>query len=212
MFEGDAACGECGRELAERPRVERPVSAHTPEAPPEPEAEASPAPTPMCAVHGERPAPRACARCGRFACVECMPSLKHEAMCVDCVARERRAELPGQELRVRREIKVSFFFFAAVCFALGMLMPVLLTGTMTMWAIVSALSSFVMLALAIGYVFTESAVVAGLAMVLEALVGASLFWVVEGKCLSWPLLLMPVVTFFRLRKLSSLRAELPRHG
>lgn len=211
VFDGELACSECGRELTAAPtRAEATPPPSEPRLEPTLLAEEPPPPAEAarCPEHPELLSVATCARCGRFCCVRCVPEAVKGAVCPACQRRVRIEANPVELKRLRREVKVSFFFatLAALGFSLG---PALLVGGRTNWTwLVLGSGLTVVLGLcAVLVATTERALFAWVAIVFEMLGARAMFVVVAGKCLSWPLLVFPVVTALRLNKWRGLEAE-----
>lgn len=215
VFEGEVACGECGRELPERPRVvSAPLPSPQPEAPPVepivpevPPAEA-PAPAARCAVHFDLPAVGTCSRCGRFGCAQCLERPRR-AICPECQRRLRLEENPKELTRLRRELKVSFFFAALVTLGFGVVLPIGVAGARLnlTWLAIGGVLTAGLLACAVGFLVSRASVFAWGAVILEALGAMAIFMVVGSKLLPLVLLAFPAVSFVRLLKWHELERE-----
>src|SRR3954447_4531373 len=80
--------------MAGRADTLRPISAPSPP----PISTPPPPPPPTCYRHPDRPTGRACTRCGRPACPECLVQAAVGSQCADCV----RASRPPATERLRR--------------------------------------------------------------------------------------------------------------
>lgn len=213
VFEGDAACSECGRELVARsPEPVRAVA--------EPEVAAEvvapvvedaplPAEAARCPEHPERIAPATCARCGRYCCVTCLPEPKHEPHCAACRLRVRREDNPRELKRLRLELTVSFFFATAVIGLFGVLFPVMVGGSAasSAWFIGGLVFSFLQFLGAVLFAAVARGWSAWIATMIELSAAALLLAAVGPNCFSLVLLSMPLVTVFRIFKWQSLQAE-----
>lgn len=219
VFEGDAACTECGRELpATQPHVPvRPEPAPEPQLVTEPQPPELPAEAAKCTEHPDRGAAGTCARCGRFACTLCLPEPRRGAICPACEERLRREANPKELKRVRRELKVSFFFAAAVAVLLGVVMPVAmargpLLGGPLPWLMLGGAATALLLLSAVGFLAREAEGLGWLAVLVEATGAAAFTTVIGGNCITFALLAFPIITVLRLLKWRSLRAEAERLG
>lgn len=208
VFEGDVACGECGRELPAAPTppeaaptVEPKVVEDTP-APP-------PADGPRCAEHPDALSVATCARCGRFCCVRCVPEPGKTAVCPACHRRVRTDANPAERRRIRLEVKVSFFFAAFIALVFGVGLPLVFSGgRMTLsWLVLGGGVTAVLALCAVLFALTERAPFAWVAVAFELLGALGVFLVLSGSCWSWPLLAFPVVTAMRLNRWRVLEAE-----
>lgn len=211
VFAGDAACSECGAELASPPSPPPGPAATAPAEPPPVVADEEPVPetAARCPEHPAALSASTCSRCGRFCCLQCIPEPSRTAVCPACHRRVRSEQNPVELKRVRREVKVSFFFAAGVSLIIGVALPLLLAGrgVNASWLLVGAVLTASLGLCATVYAFTMRAAFAWTAVALEALASVALFIIVEGKCLGWPLVLFPIVTVFRLYRLGSLTDE-----
>ena len=213
VFEGEAACAECGRELPTTPKV---VEVRPPiVAPEQPALRLNEEPAPVlhpeaarCAVHPDRASASTCPRCGRFCCLECIPRSREKTLCPACQRITRQQLLPGELKRVRREVKTSFFFFAAFAFALGTVMPLMLFPEMSpVWPIFGGLATLALAGCATLYALTNVRYFAWLAVFFEFIAALLLFAFALGNWISWPIVAFPIVTIMRLRKLRDLKRE-----
>lgn len=205
-FEGDLACGDCGRELAQERRAE-PVTvapALVIEAPPEPEPSAPiPADAPRCPLHFDAPGIATCARCGRYCCNACLPETKRRPNCPDCHERIRAETLPLQIKALRRELTVSFYFAALAILFFGTGVPMMVGNIHAGWGI-----CFVVPQLIVAIVFTawpRTAVAIG--AIGYEFFGAVAAFAVLPTWIGGVFLMFPLMTVFRLMKWLSLMED-----
>src|SRR5215217_3250944 len=91
------AVSRSNRELTER-RYRHGRDHHTDEARRYPHCISTPTTTPTCFRHPDRATGRACTRCGRPACPECLVQAAVGSQCVDCI----HAGRPPEPVRLRR--------------------------------------------------------------------------------------------------------------
>lgn len=214
VFEGDVACGECGREIETPVRVQVPVPVVPPpvvqfETPPL-EAEPTPirAEQPKCAVHFDAVAVSTCTRCGRFGCATCLPEKK--GLCPDCQVRVRLEENPRALKRLRTELTVSFFFAALFIAGFGLVLPLSSRrgmGPLFVWTLIGGALTAAMVVLATIFLIKRITVVAWLAVLVEIVAGCSLVIAVGPNLITVVPALFPVMTVFRIVKWRSLEAE-----
>jgi hypothetical protein len=210
VFEGDAACGECGREV----RSVVPAPAPTVSAPPA-EAPAPQEPTPLdadaarCAEHPDAPASKTCARCGRFCCAVCLPEPKRQPNCPACHRRVRQEANPKELRRLRRELTGSFFFAVLVIALLGIALPVLASphGPRVDWLILGSLVALVQGTTAVVFLARPRPGLGWFAVLVELLPSLGLAAEFGPSCFTLSLLAFPVVTAVRLLKWSALLRE-----
>jgi hypothetical protein len=75
------------------------------------------------------------------------------------------------------------------------------------WLVSGVATSVTLGILAVLFALTERWLFGWVAVIIETLGAAMIFLVVEGKCLSWPLIVFPILTVFRVFRWQSLRAE-----
>jgi len=211
VFEGDAACGECGREV---PRATSATPPPTPEprpveAPVEPDAPAAPEGAARCAVHADAPATKTCARCGRFCCAACLPEPARQPNCPACHRRLRLEANPKELKRLRRELTVSFFFAALIIALVGIGAPLLASPQRPRldWVTAGALLALAQLVVAVLFLVRPRAGPAFVAVVVEALPALGLFAEYGPNCLTLTFLAFPVVTAVRATKWTGLVRE-----
>ena len=106
---GRQFCPSCGAELV----LPAPAGTPPPAGPASQPAPAAPAPAPSsahCAAHPERAAASVCARCGAFACSECLePGSDGQPQCPACRGRDGAVEPTPWEERGQRGLVMAYF-------------------------------------------------------------------------------------------------------
>lgn len=212
VFEGDAACSDCGRELPDRPRRAEPaVVAPAVEAPiAEPEAPPADAPlgdAPRCAEHFDQLAPATCGRCGRYCCQRCLPQPRVEPHCPGCQRTLRLQQNPVQLAALRRELTVSFFFAALVIAGLGLAFPALLGSQRVEWYGLGTLFLLGQVSAAAGFLVLPRPGFAWAAVAVELVAALSLMAGVSVSLVTLVLLAFPLFTVFRIFRWQSLATE-----